>query len=240
VTILRRALLQGIAFGLAATTVGLWLQMIGFMQRRMGASVPLMLQTSALEILLAVILALVAAPLLRMRGGRVWHLVALALCWIGLERWVSLDSPLFDQMDLAVPVVATLLSLLGLWLARRWPRLPWALGALLWLGALAAPALYLRFTTPEERALGALPPARADAPDVVLVVLDTVRAGNVSAYGYGRPTAPALDALAREGALFLDATSPSTWSLPSHASLFTGRYPSSHGAHGEHRFLDDR
>jgi arylsulfatase A-like enzyme len=67
-----------------------------------------------------------------------------------------------------------------------------------------------------------------------------VRALDVSAYGYGRPTAPAIDALAREGALFLDATSPATWSLPSHASLFTGRYPSSHGAHGEHRFLDAR
>ena len=48
-------------------------------------------------------------------------------------------------------------------------------------------------------------------------------------------TAPGIDALAREGALFLDATSPSTWSLPSHASLFTGRYPSSHAAHAEPR-----
>jgi arylsulfatase A-like enzyme len=75
---------------------------------------------------------------------------------------------------------------------------------------------------------------------VVLVVLDTVRAGNVSGYGYARPTSPELDRLAAEGALFLDATSPSTWSLPSHASLFTGRYPSSHGAHGEHRYLDAR
>lgn len=72
------------------------------------------------------------------------------------------------------------------------------------------------------------------------MVLDTVRAGSVSAYGYHRPTSPTLEALAREGALYRDATSPSTWSLPSHASLFTGRYPSSHGAHAEHRFLDDR
>jgi arylsulfatase A-like enzyme len=75
---------------------------------------------------------------------------------------------------------------------------------------------------------------------VVVIVLDTVRAENVSTYGYRRPTAPALDALAAEGALFLDATSPSTWSLPSHASLFTGRYPSSHGAHAEHQYLDAR
>jgi arylsulfatase A-like enzyme len=239
-TILRRALVQGLAFGIAATTVGLWLQMIGFVQRRMGASVPLMLQTSALEILLALLLGLLALPLLWLRGGRVWHVLALALLWLGLERWVTLDSPLFRQMELVVPAAATLLTLLGLWLARRWPRLPWALGGLLFAGALAAPTLYLRSTTPAVATQGALPPAKAGAPDVVLVVLDTVRAGNVSTYGYARPTAPALDQIAREGALFLDATSPSTWSLPSHASLFTGRYPSSHGAHGEHRFLDDR
>ena len=72
---------------------------------------------------------------------------------------------------------------------------------------------------------------------MVLIVLDTVRAGSVSTYGYERATAPALDALAREGALFLDATSPSTWSLPSHGSLFTGWFPSAHGVHGEHRLL---
>ena len=41
---------------------------------------------------------------------------------------------------------------------------------------------------------------------------------------------PTFDALAREGAWFADATSPATWSLPAHASLFTGRYPTSHGA----------
>ena len=83
-------------------------------------------------------------------------------------------------------------------------------------------------------------PPPAGAPDVVLVVLDTVRAQNLASYGYGRPTSPTIDALAREGALFMDATSPSTWSLASHASLFTGRYPSGHGAHMENIFLDDR
>jgi arylsulfatase A-like enzyme len=74
----------------------------------------------------------------------------------------------------------------------------------------------------------------------VLVVLDTVRASNTTSYGHTRDTSPTIAALAREGALFADATSPSTWSLPSHASLFTGRYPSSHGAHGQPSFLDDR
>jgi arylsulfatase A-like enzyme len=70
------------------------------------------------------------------------------------------------------------------------------------------------------------------------VVLDTVRAANTSAYGYSRPTTPTLERLARDGALFLDATSPSTWSLPSHGSLFTGLYPSVHRTDEDHRVLD--
>ena len=68
----------------------------------------------------------------------------------------------------------------------------------------------------------ALPPARAGAPDVVLVVLDTVRADRMASYGHTRDTSPTFDSLAREGAWFADATSPATWSLPAHASLFTG------------------
>lgn len=78
------------------------------------------------------------------------------------------------------------------------------------------------------------PPARARAdaerrPNVVLIVLDTVRAENLSAYGYPRRTSPRLSALAREGVLYSNAMAPGVWSLPSHASLFTGLFPSEHG-----------
>jgi arylsulfatase A-like enzyme len=93
-------------------------------------------------------------------------------------------------------------------------------------------------TTPAAKPIAAMRSAPAGTPDVVVVVLDTVRADHVSAYGYRRPTTPHFDALARDGTLFLDATAPSTWSLPSHASLFTGLFPSVHGAHDEHRLLD--
>lgn len=66
-------------------------------------------------------------------------------------------------------------------------------------------------------------------PNVVLLVLDSVRAANVSCYGYERQTTPHIDALAREGTLYEDAISVGCWTLPVHASLFTGLYPSSHG-----------
>jgi arylsulfatase A-like enzyme len=67
-------------------------------------------------------------------------------------------------------------------------------------------------------------------PDLVLVVVDTLRADHLGAYGYARPTSPGLDALARSGTLFWNAASPSSWTKPAVASLFTSRSPSEHGA----------
>ena len=68
-----------------------------------------------------------------------------------------------------------------------------------------------------------------DRPNVLLLLLDSTRAANVSCYGYGKTTTPVLDGLAADGALFRQAVSNGCWTLPSHATLFTGRHPSSHG-----------
>ncbi len=67
-----------------------------------------------------------------------------------------------------------------------------------------------------------------EKPDVLLVVVDTLRADHLGAYGYGRPTSPHLDALARRGTLFEKAWSAAPWTLPSVMSIITSRYPSSH------------
>jgi arylsulfatase A-like enzyme len=68
-------------------------------------------------------------------------------------------------------------------------------------------------------------PAAPGAPNVLLVVMDAARAMNMSFYGYSRGTAPNLAAFARQGVLFEWAFAPSSWSLPSHSSFLTGRYP---------------
>ena len=68
-------------------------------------------------------------------------------------------------------------------------------------------------------------------PDVLIVVLDTVRPDKLSAYGYDKPTSPQLDAVAAAGVMFEDVTAPGSWTWPSHASLFTGVGPWTHGAH---------
>jgi arylsulfatase A-like enzyme len=73
--------------------------------------------------------------------------------------------------------------------------------------------------------------------NLLLISLDTLRADHLGCYGYPRPTSPFLDRLASQGVLFEQAWATSPWTLPSHASLFTGLYPSQHGVMTEERAL---
>ncbi len=69
-------------------------------------------------------------------------------------------------------------------------------------------------------------------PNIVLVVLDTLRADHLSCYGHnavGQPTSPQIDALAATGTLFEHAYAQAPWTRPSVATIFTGLYPASHG-----------
>jgi len=74
-------------------------------------------------------------------------------------------------------------------------------------------------------------PPEKDAPDIILIVWDTVRRDHLSLYGYDRPTTPHLEKFAEEGVVYTKAFSVAPWTLPSHASMFTGLYPRTHGAH---------
>jgi arylsulfatase A-like enzyme len=78
----------------------------------------------------------------------------------------------------------------------------------------------------EARELAGLAAATAGAENVILIVLDTVRADHMSLYGYERETTPNLKRVAAERGIVFDfARSPAPWTLPSHATLFTGRWP---------------
>jgi arylsulfatase A-like enzyme len=68
-------------------------------------------------------------------------------------------------------------------------------------------------------------PASGSGPNVLLLVLDTVRAFDLSLHGYERPTTPHLERIGASGMVFLRAMATSPWTLPSHATMFTGRYP---------------
>lgn len=76
--------------------------------------------------------------------------------------------------------------------------------------------------------------------NILLIVLDTVRADRLSCYGNPRVTTPMVDMLAQRGVRFENFYANSGWTLPSHASLFTGLYPVGHRATQETLKLDGR
>ena len=81
--------------------------------------------------------------------------------------------------------------------------------------------------------------SREDKPyNVLLVTVDTLRPDRLGYNGHRRPTSPAIDALAREGIAYTNCYSVAGWTLPSIATLFTGRYPREHGATDFHWSMD--
>jgi len=77
-----------------------------------------------------------------------------------------------------------------------------------------------------------------DGGNVLFVVLDTVRKDRLSVYDSARETTPHLAEFAEEAAVYESAVAPAPWTLPVHASLFTGLYPSEHGATQEDPYLE--
>ncbi len=77
-------------------------------------------------------------------------------------------------------------------------------------------------------------------PNFVLIVLDTTRRDHLGCYGHPGGLTPALDELAVESVVYEHAISPSPWTVPSHASMFTGLFPVTHGCSSEHHlWLDE-
>lgn len=177
---------------------------------------------------IAVVILFCARLTRRLPFFRVLVFVCVFLC---VYDWLTLTERLYHR--------ACLLLALGVAVAfTRWLRahreaslrfwrksLVWLVG--IWLAIFAGIAGGKWFA--EERELARLPAAREGAPNVVVIVVDTLRADHLSGYGYSRPTTPNIDRLAREGVTFENAIAPCSWTLPSHASLLIGRYPSEHG-----------
>ncbi|MDH3255257.1 MAG: sulfatase, partial [Acidobacteriota bacterium] len=72
-------------------------------------------------------------------------------------------------------------------------------------------------------------PGVSDPPNVVVIVIDTLRADHLTQYGYERDTSPALAGLTAEATQFTRAYSTSSWTMPGVASLMTGLLPARHG-----------
>jgi len=84
--------------------------------------------------------------------------------------------------------------------------------------------------TPAEVGEPAARPWSEERPDLLLFVADTFRADNLELYGGDPETCPELNALVQESVAFTNARATSVWTLPTHASMFTGLLPTQHGA----------
>ncbi len=78
------------------------------------------------------------------------------------------------------------------------------------------------------------------APNIVFIVLDTHRFDRISTYGYNRDTTPNLDDFGRQATVFENGISTAQWTIPSHAAMFTGEYPTTHQTLQAHHRLDSR
>ncbi len=67
-------------------------------------------------------------------------------------------------------------------------------------------------------------------PNIIIITVDTLRADHLALHGYARPTSSNLERFARESTWYKRARTTAPWTLPAHASLFTGLYPLAHGA----------
>jgi arylsulfatase A-like enzyme len=159
------------------------------------------------------------------------RLLIFLLTFLTIYDWLTLTNRLYHR--------ASLILALGVAVAfTRWVAKREASSVTFWKGStpwlasvflLALLAIQGGKWAHEKIAVAKLPAAPQSAPNVLVIVLDTLRADHLSSYGYSRTTSPEIDRIASQGVLFENAIAPCSWSLPSHASLLTGRAPSEHG-----------
>jgi arylsulfatase A-like enzyme len=178
--------------------------------------------TLSMVVVALLLLALDVVPGLRARLRAFIPGVCAALGAYGLTRAMTIGIANSAAIILATGVgtiISRIVVARGAWIASVARRAVPVIGGALAVWAIALP---LSRKLEERRALAALPPAVAGAPNVTVIIWDTVRAVSTSLYSYGRETTPELARLAeRRGA----GRSPRRRGRCSHASMFTGRYP---------------
>jgi arylsulfatase A-like enzyme len=177
------------------------------------------------------VMALPAAVLAAVAWRRPrWDLVSAGVTLFSLVGWLNLVLLAPTIHDWAWLLAGCgLATATGRWFERRRERCLAIMRRTTW------PALVLLAAAPvsqhwlnerqEQAAVAALPPPPAGAPNVLLIVLDAVKAEALEIYGADRAVAPHLAALAEQGVVFENAWSTAPWTLPSQAGMFTGRLP---------------
>jgi arylsulfatase A-like enzyme len=198
-----------------------------------GRGVPLVL---ALALPMAVAAAVLWASLCEKRARQFWFLtnpvtITLALLvrpWIYQD--ILVDAPL--RWQAIASASALILIAVFSWALGRRLKTPfhvrWVRYAAVLLGLLFVAGGFVIRSRQHLIPAGDAPNV-AGKPNIILIVMDTVRADHTSVYGYDRDTTPNLRRLAAESTLYRNAISASDWTSPSHASIFTGMYALRHG-----------
>jgi arylsulfatase A-like enzyme len=224
------AVLLAISFGMCGGYLDLFLMLFKKLYLsdewivRFGRDFPWTLPVAHALLLLipGMVIALISRLRPRMFSMRTasWLFATLAI-WAALLRLPLYGAcTLLFAFGLGRPISAALAS-------RAWsPRMMgYTLGALLGLLGVLAVLSSGRQAIQESLAVAGLPAPPPGAQNVVLIVWDTVRAENLSAYGYARSTTPNLARWAQQGVRYDRALAPAPWTYPSHSSFFTGQWP---------------
>ncbi|HLK31809.1 MAG TPA: sulfatase-like hydrolase/transferase, partial [Terriglobales bacterium] len=192
----------------------------------------------ALYVGLALILAAASAVVPKLRFLPV---AASIFTFVTMMDWCGLTARIAPLAVLALALAITVN--VARWLRKNPARahrfffrsLPWVVAAAVLVGAGIEGTLRVR----EHLLTSRLQKVPANSPNVLVIVVDTLRADHLSLFGYPRLTSPHIDAFARQGVLFDNAISTASWTLPSHASMLTGLYPHEHGLQNDGA-LDNR
>jgi arylsulfatase A-like enzyme len=183
-----------------------------------------------------------------MVGRRIFTALFLPLYAAGVGFGYALASDSQDR-TIAAGAIGLIAAMAIAWLAHRYIRPFAVLGGLIvfvWIIAVCgALAIGYRAAYPHfdvwlaARSVAGTEKESDDRTNVLFVMLDTLRTDYLSCYGYPQRSSPNIDAFAAEGTRFLNVMSPGRWTLPSHASIFTGLSVSQHGVSWSRLHLPD-
>ncbi len=160
-----------------------------------------------------------------------WDVVAFGVMVFALLGWANLLAMAGSLHDVALVLAACgLAAATGrVFLKHRHTSLAvmrWTAPPALIVLAIAAIGQPMLADSRQAAAIAALPAPPAEAPNVLLIVLDAVRADALELYGADRQVAPHIAALAEQGTTFDEAWATAPWTLPAQAGMFTGHLPS--------------
>ena len=190
----------------------------------LGADFPWIVPSGVMVMVL--VPALLIALFARIRGSVRLGVPVLLLSLVGfLDLCARLRLELWASFIISIALAVRSVRLVR---SRRAGFLQLVRRTVGWLIAILVGTMFVTYcgrAWSEYSQVANLPRAAAGAQNVLLIVWDTVRAANTSLHGYRRPTTPNLIRLASRGVRFDRAFASSSWTLPSHASMLTGRWP---------------